>query len=115
MDIVRRATDAEGMDASTVAAALEDARVDARQVSRHEHLAGDGGRSELAEGEDRPAARRCGPGQPLKVGGESRGAVLGLPPQCLHQVGDLLGSAGGAGGRAGGVVEQSVLAVRASG
>ncbi|WSK01888.1 hypothetical protein OG395_48325 [Streptomyces sp. NBC_01320] len=51
--------------------------------------------------------------QPLKVGGEPRGPALGLPPQCLHQVSDVLGGAGRAGGGAGGVVKQAVLAVRA--
>jgi hypothetical protein len=45
----RRAT---GMTAADVAAALEDARFDARQDSRHEHLADDErGRAELAEWE----------------------------------------------------------------
>ncbi|GGV01731.1 hypothetical protein GCM10010211_81260 [Streptomyces albospinus] len=40
------------MDAGAVAAALEDARFDARQDSRHEHLADDvRGRAELAEWE----------------------------------------------------------------
>ena len=48
--VVRRR--AKGMDASTVARALEDARFDARQNSRHEHLADDErGRAELAEWE----------------------------------------------------------------
>jgi hypothetical protein len=40
------------MDAGAVAAALEDARFDARQDSRHEHLADDErGRAEFAEWE----------------------------------------------------------------
>lgn len=48
--VVRRR--ANGMDASAVARALEDARFDARQDSRHEHLADDErGRAELAEWE----------------------------------------------------------------
>ncbi|MGW0615384.1 hypothetical protein [Streptomyces sp. NPDC002788] len=48
--VVRRR--AKGMDAAAVAAALEDARFDARQDSRHEHLADDTrGRAELAEWE----------------------------------------------------------------
>jgi len=48
--IVRRR--ATGMSAADVAAALEDARFDARQDSRHEHLADDErGRAELAEWE----------------------------------------------------------------
>ncbi|WSQ15258.1 hypothetical protein OG604_50485 [Streptomyces sp. NBC_01231] len=43
---------AKGMDAGAVAQALEDARFDARQDSRHEHLADDErGRAELAEWE----------------------------------------------------------------
>ncbi|WP_331759313.1 hypothetical protein [Streptomyces sp. NBC_01579] len=48
--VVRRR--AKGMDAYAVTAALEDARFDARQDSRHEHLADDDrGRAELAEWE----------------------------------------------------------------
>lgn len=48
--VVRRR--AKGMDTGAVAAALEDARFDARQDSRHEHLADDDrGRAELAEWE----------------------------------------------------------------
>ncbi|MGA5143130.1 hypothetical protein [Streptomyces azureus] len=48
--VVRRR--AKGMDAAAVAATLEDARFDARQDSRHEHLADDErGRAELAEWE----------------------------------------------------------------
>ncbi|MFH9969609.1 hypothetical protein ACH4PR_51760 [Streptomyces mirabilis] len=48
--VVRRR--AKGMDACAVAAALEEARFDARQDSRHEHLADDDrGRAELAEWE----------------------------------------------------------------
>ncbi|MDX5568019.1 hypothetical protein PYK79_38715 [Streptomyces sp. ID05-04B] len=48
--VVRRR--AKGMTAADVAAALEDARFDARQDSRHEHLADDErGRAELAEWE----------------------------------------------------------------
>ncbi|WP_327378966.1 hypothetical protein OG393_34250 (plasmid) [Streptomyces sp. NBC_01216] len=48
--VVRR--QAKGMDAAAIAAALEDARFDARQASRHEDLAGDErGRAELAEWE----------------------------------------------------------------
>ncbi|MFF9654110.1 hypothetical protein [Streptomyces sp. NPDC014622] len=48
--VVRRRT--KGMDASAVAAALEDARFDARQNSRHEDLADDvRGPAELAEWE----------------------------------------------------------------
>ncbi|MGA4979333.1 hypothetical protein [Streptomyces cinereoruber] len=48
--VVRRR--AKGMDAGAVAAALEDARFDARQNSRHEDLADDvRGRAELAEWE----------------------------------------------------------------
>ncbi|MCX5346120.1 hypothetical protein [Streptomyces atratus] len=48
--VVRRR--AKGMDVSAVAAALEEARFDARQDSRHEHLADDDrGRAELAEWE----------------------------------------------------------------
>ncbi|MFF3129721.1 hypothetical protein ACFVRD_47915 [Streptomyces sp. NPDC057908] len=48
--VVRRR--AKGMDAGAVAAALEDARFDARQASRHEDLADDvRGRAELAEWE----------------------------------------------------------------
>ncbi|MFD3485015.1 hypothetical protein [Streptomyces sp. NPDC058665] len=48
--VVRRR--AKGMDAAAVAAALEDARVDARQASRREDLVGDvRGRAELAEWE----------------------------------------------------------------
>jgi hypothetical protein len=43
---------ARGMDADTVTRALDDARFDARQASRHEDLAGDvRGRAELAEWE----------------------------------------------------------------
>ncbi|MEV0303073.1 hypothetical protein [Streptomyces prasinus] len=46
--VVRRR--AKGMDAGAVAAALEDARFDARQASRHEDLADDvRGPAELAE------------------------------------------------------------------
>ncbi|OIJ95380.1 hypothetical protein [Streptomyces colonosanans] len=46
--VVRRR--AKGMDAAAVAAALEDARFDTRQASRHEDLAGDiRGPAELAE------------------------------------------------------------------
>ncbi len=51
--------------------------------------------------------------QSLKVGGEAGGPVLGLPPQRLHQVRDVLRGAGRAGDRAGGVVEQAVIPVRA--
>ncbi|MEU6095289.1 hypothetical protein [Streptomyces sp. NPDC047079] len=48
--VVRRR--AKGMDAAAVARALEEARFDARQDSRHEHLADDTrGRAELAEWE----------------------------------------------------------------
>lgn len=48
--VVRRR--AKGMDAAAVAAALEEARFDARQASRHEDLADDvRGRAELAEWE----------------------------------------------------------------
>ncbi|MFI9588510.1 hypothetical protein ACIHCQ_43610 [Streptomyces sp. NPDC052236] len=48
--VVRRR--AKGMTAAAVAAALEVARFDARQDSRHEHLADDErGRAELAEWE----------------------------------------------------------------
>ncbi|WP_437076419.1 hypothetical protein [Streptomyces sp. enrichment culture] len=48
--VVRRR--AKGMDAGAVAAALEEARFDARQASRHEHLADDvRGQAELAEWE----------------------------------------------------------------
>lgn len=48
--VVRRR--AKGMDAGAVAAALEEARFDARQASRHEDLADDvRGRTELAEWE----------------------------------------------------------------
>ncbi|MBG0850333.1 hypothetical protein I2W78_00170 [Streptomyces spinoverrucosus] len=48
--VVRRR--AKGMDVAAVARALEDARFDARQDSRHEHLADDTrGRAELAEWE----------------------------------------------------------------
>lgn len=48
--VVRRR--AKGMDAGAVAAALEEARFDARQASRHEDLADDvRGRAELAEWE----------------------------------------------------------------
>lgn len=48
--VVRRR--AKGMDAGAVAAALDDARFDARQASRHEDLAGDvRGPAELAEWE----------------------------------------------------------------
>ncbi|WP_086705714.1 hypothetical protein [Streptomyces antimycoticus] len=48
--VVRRR--AKGMDAGAAAAALEDARFDARQASRHEDLANDvRGRAELAEWE----------------------------------------------------------------
>ncbi|MFD4948443.1 hypothetical protein ACFWNT_39525, partial [Streptomyces sp. NPDC058409] len=48
--VVRRR--AKGMDAGAVVAALEEARFDARQDSRHEHLADDDyGRAELAEWE----------------------------------------------------------------
>lgn len=48
--VVRRR--AKGTDAGAVTAAFEDARFDARQDSRHEHLADDErGRAELAEWE----------------------------------------------------------------
>lgn len=48
--VVRRR--AKGMDAGAIAAALEDARFDARQASRHEDLVGDErGHAELAEWE----------------------------------------------------------------
>ncbi|MGW3512421.1 hypothetical protein [Streptomyces sp. NPDC000994] len=40
---------ARGMDAGAVAAALEEARFDARQDSRHEDLADVRGQTELAE------------------------------------------------------------------
>ncbi|WP_331765444.1 hypothetical protein OG571_45830 (plasmid) [Streptomyces sp. NBC_01369] len=54
--VVRRR--AKGMNAGGVAAALDDARFDARQASRHEDLADDvRGPAELAEAELREAAR----------------------------------------------------------
>jgi len=49
----------------------------------------------------------------LQVGSEPGRPVLGLPPQRLHQIGKRLARAGRAGQRAGGVVMQPVLTVRA--
>lgn len=54
---------AKGMDAGAVAEALEEARFDARQNSRHEDLADDvRGPAELAEGERLAQLRADAPG-----------------------------------------------------
>lgn len=57
------------MDAGAVAAALEEARLDARQASRHEDPADDvRGPAELADWElCPPAARRRRPGHSLRL------------------------------------------------